>query len=64
MGRSRMASGPPRGGQMRGLGWASHRLRLLLLGIIGPAQLDDEHDPIVQLMREQSHTHGDVRLTS
>ena len=55
-----MTSGPPRRSLMRGLRWASYKVRLLLLGLYGPAQLDDEHDPIVRLKREHGEKPPDV----
>ena len=53
-------SGSPRGSLMRGLRWISYKVRLLLLGLFGPARLDDEHDPIVQLKKEHGESAGDV----
>ena len=41
---------------MRVLRWIVYKVRLLLLSIYGPAELDEEHDPIVQLKKE----HGEA----
>jgi len=35
-----------------------YRVRLALLSVFGPATLDDEHDPIVQLKREYQRQKG------
>ena len=60
-----MTSGPPRRSLLtRGLRWASYKVRLLLLGLFGPAQLDDEHDPILRLKREHGEKPRDVGHSS
>jgi hypothetical protein len=45
---------------MRVLRWIVYKVRLLLLGLYGPAELDAEHDPIVQLKKEHGEEPRDA----
>ena len=37
---------------VRAIDWVTHKAKVLLLTIYGPAQLDEEHDPVARANQE------------